>query len=170
MPREPRALVVVETELWPEMLHQAGRRGVPTAVINARLSDSSFRSYRRVRPLLRPLLEPLSLVLARSPGRCRTVRRARCAPGEDPHRGQHQIRSRTGPDAAALDRGCPVRRRADDPSSSPVRPWRAKRRWCSTRVTRLEAGGRPVFLILAPRHPERFEAVADLVVRRGLSG
>ena len=63
----PRALVVVETELWPEMLHQAGSRAVPVAVVNGRLSDASFRRYRRVRPLIGPLLDPLSLVLARSP-------------------------------------------------------------------------------------------------------
>ncbi|MCU0233812.1 MAG: hypothetical protein MUE90_07260, partial [Thermoanaerobaculales bacterium] len=62
----PRLLVLVETELWPEMLHQAAQRGVPAAVVNARLSERSHAAYRRVGALLAPLLEPLSLVLARS--------------------------------------------------------------------------------------------------------
>ena len=49
----PRLLVLVETELWPEMLYQAGRRRVPVAVVNARLSPGSFAGYRRVAgPLL----------------------------------------------------------------------------------------------------------------------
>ena len=62
----PKLLVLVETELWPEMLHQAGRRGSPVAVVNARLSEASFAGYRRVAGPLRSLLDPLALVLART--------------------------------------------------------------------------------------------------------
>jgi len=63
---QPRLEVLVETELWPELLFQAARRDIPVAVANARLSEESFPRYRRVRRLLRPLLEPLTAVLARS--------------------------------------------------------------------------------------------------------
>ncbi|MGB5403591.1 MAG: glycosyltransferase N-terminal domain-containing protein, partial [Robiginitalea sp.] len=62
----PRLLVLVETELWPEMLYQAGLREVPVAVVNARLSPASFASYRRVAGRLRTLLAPLATVLART--------------------------------------------------------------------------------------------------------
>ena len=62
----PRLLVLVETELWPEMLHQAGLREVPVAVVNARLSPGSFAGYRRVAGRLRTLLAPLAMVLART--------------------------------------------------------------------------------------------------------
>ena len=57
----PRLTVLVETELWPEMLHQARRRDVPVAVVNARLSEGSFQGYRRTGRFLRPLLLPLPL-------------------------------------------------------------------------------------------------------------
>ncbi|GAB6064080.1 3-deoxy-D-manno-octulosonic acid transferase [Deferrisoma palaeochoriense] len=52
----PRALVLVETELWPGLLHAARGQGVPLLLVNARLSDRAFPRYRRVRPLLRPVL------------------------------------------------------------------------------------------------------------------
>lgn len=47
----PRALVLLETELWPNMLVEASRRGVPVAIVNARISDRTARRYRRLRPL-----------------------------------------------------------------------------------------------------------------------
>ncbi|TFG36399.1 MAG: 3-deoxy-D-manno-octulosonic acid transferase, partial [Candidatus Aminicenantes bacterium] len=62
----PRLLVLVETELWPEMLYRAGALSVPVAVVNARLSEGSLAAYRRVARPLRSLLKPLTLVLART--------------------------------------------------------------------------------------------------------
>ncbi len=56
--------MLVETELWPELLAACGARGIPVVLVNARVSDKSFRGYRAVRPLLRPLLAPVSLALA----------------------------------------------------------------------------------------------------------
>ncbi len=63
----PDLVVLVESELWPEHLHQAARRGVPVVLVNARLSDRSFARYRRALPVVRPLLRPLARVLAASP-------------------------------------------------------------------------------------------------------
>jgi 3-deoxy-D-manno-octulosonic-acid transferase len=60
----PRLVVLVETELWPELLAGCARRGIPVALVNARISDSSFRGYRAARWALAPLLRPVSLVLA----------------------------------------------------------------------------------------------------------
>ena len=164
----PRALVVVETELWPEMLHQAGCRGVPSAVINARLSDSSFRSYRRVRPLLRPLLEPLSLVLARSPADAE--RFAELGVPQATIRTAGNIKYDLEPDPSPLPWIETARSAAGGrPIIVAGSTMEGEETVVLDALSRLEADGRPIFLILAPRHPERFEAVADLVTRRGLS-
>ncbi len=164
----PRALVVVETELWPEMLHQAGCRGVPSAVINARLSDSSFRSYRRVRPLLRPLLEPLSLVLARSPADAE--RFAELGVPRATIRTAGNIKYDLEPDPSPLPWIETARSAAGGrPIIVAGSTMEGEETVVLDALSRLEADGRPIFLILAPRHPERFEAVADLVTRRGLS-
>ncbi len=52
----PRLLVLMESELWPNLLRECGRAGVPVAVVNARVSDRSFPRYMRLRRLWRPLL------------------------------------------------------------------------------------------------------------------
>lgn len=60
----PRMLVLMESELWPRMLVEAERAGVPVAVANARVSDRSYPRYMRLRRLWRPLLEKVRLFLA----------------------------------------------------------------------------------------------------------
>lgn len=47
----PRAVVLTECELWPNLIREAHRRGIPVCLINGRISDSSFRGYRLVRGL-----------------------------------------------------------------------------------------------------------------------
>jgi 3-deoxy-D-manno-octulosonic-acid transferase len=62
----PAALVLVETELWPCWIAAAARRGIPVAVVSARISDRSFGRYQRVAPLVRRTLGRLSAVGART--------------------------------------------------------------------------------------------------------
>lgn len=57
----PRALVLVEGDLWPLLLHKTRGRGIPIVVVNGRIGDRSFRRMRRMRPLLDPLLRPVLL-------------------------------------------------------------------------------------------------------------
>lgn len=54
---KPKALVIVETEIWPNMLAQARVAGVKTLFVNARLTEQAFRRYRWVRPLMEHVLE-----------------------------------------------------------------------------------------------------------------
>ncbi|MBI5016718.1 MAG: 3-deoxy-D-manno-octulosonic acid transferase [Deltaproteobacteria bacterium] len=62
----PRALVVVETELWPALLRETARAGVPALLVNARISDRTFPRYRRVRRWVGPLLGSFSAIQAQS--------------------------------------------------------------------------------------------------------
>ncbi len=52
----PRSLILVEGDLWPLLLARVKKRSLPIAVVNGRISDHSFRRMRRLRPLLGPLL------------------------------------------------------------------------------------------------------------------
>ncbi len=52
----PQRLVLVECEFWPNLVRQAHRRDIPVALINGRISDSSFRGYMLLRPLTRCVL------------------------------------------------------------------------------------------------------------------
>jgi len=60
----PRLLVLMESELWPRMLVECERAGVPVAVVNARVSDRSYPRYMRLRRLWRPLLGKVRVFLA----------------------------------------------------------------------------------------------------------
>ena len=62
----PEMLVLVELELWPNLLDACGRAQVRTALINARISDRSFRGYSRIRRIVAPLLRQFSVIAAQN--------------------------------------------------------------------------------------------------------
>ncbi len=62
----PRALILMETELWPNLIAAAARRNIPVYLINARLSARSARGYGRIAGLTRPMLERLTYVACQS--------------------------------------------------------------------------------------------------------
>ncbi len=62
----PDMCLLMELEVWPNFLKEAKRRQVPIAVINGRISDKSYRSYRRIRPLLSSTFKSLSLILVQT--------------------------------------------------------------------------------------------------------
>ncbi len=53
----PSMIVIIDTEIWPNLLNQASRRGIPVMLANGRISLSSFRYYRLARPVLRRVFE-----------------------------------------------------------------------------------------------------------------
>ncbi len=62
----PRAILIAETELWPPLLWEAERKGIPVVLFNARISDGSFKRFLAFRPLFRKALGAFSLILVRS--------------------------------------------------------------------------------------------------------
>ena len=62
----PSLVLLAETEIWPCFLERCASRGIPVAIVNGRISDRSFRRYRRVRRLLGPSLSRISLFLMQS--------------------------------------------------------------------------------------------------------
>lgn len=62
----PAAFVMIETEIWPNLIRAAHRRGLPMAIVNGRISDKSAPSYRRLRFWFGPVLRLVRLILAQS--------------------------------------------------------------------------------------------------------
>ncbi len=62
----PQLLLLVETEIWPNVLTEAKQRGVPVGVINGRISERSFQAFRRFAPLFRPLLAAVDFFLVQT--------------------------------------------------------------------------------------------------------
>jgi len=63
----PRAVVLLELEVWPLVLTACQRRGIPVVVVNGRITPRSVRGYQRADALLRPLFRSLALVVAQNP-------------------------------------------------------------------------------------------------------
>jgi 3-deoxy-D-manno-octulosonic-acid transferase len=63
---QPAAVLIMETELWPHLLRECHRREIPVALINGRISITSFGRYKLIRPFIRRVLENLSIALMQS--------------------------------------------------------------------------------------------------------
>jgi 3-deoxy-D-manno-octulosonic-acid transferase len=164
----PRLAVIVETELWPNLFAECERRGVTLVLASARLSAKSVARYRRLGALFRGVFSAVSLVAAQT--------------AEDAERfiaiGAQSATTRVvgnikfdlSLDAEAIDKG-----RALRASFGGARPtWIAGSTHAGEEEQVLAAhamlrDGLPeALLLLVPRHPDRFEAVADLLRRRQL--
>jgi len=94
----PRILILIETEIWPGMIITARRGRIPIVIVNGRLSSSSFRNYRKVTFLVRPLLRMVSAFGMRSEEDARRVRRLGAPPGRVIMTGNIKFDSLIGPD------------------------------------------------------------------------
>ncbi len=63
---QPAMLVIFETEIWPNMVMESRKQGIPVALVNARMSDHSVRGYSRARCFFGPLLRQFNLISAQS--------------------------------------------------------------------------------------------------------
>jgi 3-deoxy-D-manno-octulosonic-acid transferase len=63
---QPRLLLITETEIWPNLYHEAYSRGIPVIIVNARISEHSIATYRRFRGLTADALGKVSLIAAQS--------------------------------------------------------------------------------------------------------
>ena len=62
----PAAVLIMETELWPNLLRECGRQSIPVALINGRISQTSFGRYKLIRSFMRRVLKDLSIALMQS--------------------------------------------------------------------------------------------------------
>lgn len=63
---QPHLVIILETELWPNFIARCKKSVVPVILVNARISDSSYKRYKLARPFLKPVLGKIDLILAQS--------------------------------------------------------------------------------------------------------
>ena len=132
----PSLLVLVETELWPNLIHEASRRGARVAVVNGRISPRSFPRYRRMRRFLSRVLSEIDLFLMQGETARRAHPRAWRAPaGAGAGHGQPEVRRGRGRPPARAPGAPAARRLATRRSGWRAAPWRARRSWCCGRST-----------------------------------
>ena len=165
---QPKLAVIMETELWPNHIHQCAKRGIPVALANARLSARSAKGYARFAKLTRPMLEEMSLIAAQTETEAERFRqlgaRSECVQVTgsikfdltiDP---QLLIKARALREQwQALER--PVWIAASTHEGEDAIVLAAHRQLLASYPNAL--------LILVPRHPERFNAVFALCQSEG---
>ncbi len=164
---QPRLVIIMETELWPNLFDQCRRRGVPVVFANARLSEKSVSRYRRFGALFRDVFSGDTTVAAQSEEDARRF----IAIGADPKRTHvvGNLKFDIQIDTAVIRRGLELR--STYGASRPV--WIAGSTHAGEEEAALTAHGHlqsvvpDMLLLLVPRHPERFQAAADLLTRRG---
>jgi len=168
----PAIVVILETEIWPNFLHECGRRGIPTVFVSGRISDRSFSRFQRycgvfgffLRPFFRSALSQVSALLMQT------------------EKDAERIRT-YGARADRVQASGNLKYDMELPGPSPLAEWldaEAKRhgRWpvivagsvvATEEPLALLAFGvvqgdyRKALLVLAPRKPERFEAAAEFI-------
>jgi 3-deoxy-D-manno-octulosonic-acid transferase len=168
----PRLFIMMETEIWPMLLRECRERGVATMLVNGRISKRSFARYTFVRRFFRRVLDDVERFCMQSEEAARRI----VALGADPTRvvvtGSLKFDSLdwpgVGPHGQSRDRVLRYFR------LSPGRPvviaastLRGEDQASFEAFHRVQARWPDALLIVAPRHPERFEEVTRLAAEEG---
>ena len=154
----PRLAIVMETEVWPNLLAQCARNGVPVMLANARLSEKSARGYRRLRPLAEPAFASLGAVCAQSTADAERLRSV----GARTVDVTGNLKFDVTPDARQLAAGAAWRKMLGRPVILLASTREGEE---ATLLASLPSSANALILIV-PRHPRRFDEVAALADSR----
>ncbi|WP_409524143.1 lipid IV(A) 3-deoxy-D-manno-octulosonic acid transferase [Nitrincola sp. MINF-07-Sa-05] len=164
---KPCACVIIETELWPNMLRQCRRQGIPTLLVNARLSERSARGYARIGALTRSMLRQIDCVAVQNATDGERFMRLGLPADRLKVTGSIKF-------DAAIDTGwlrCASELKQTWGEQRPVlvagSTHDEEEALLLQVFTRLQQDFPTLLLILVPRHPERFEPVWELCLASG---
>lgn len=167
----PEAVVLLEAEIWPNLLWSLRARRIPVFLVNARLSDKSYRRYRRFGFLFRSLFATFAGVSAQSEADARRLIELGCRPQAVHVVGSlkfeaARVEERPRVDAAALLRQIGV------PEGAPIllggSTHAGEEAVLAEVFQRLRPRFPDLFLVLVPRHFERGKQVGEELAQRGL--
>ena len=166
----PELIVIMETELWPNFIHEAHARGIPVVLANGRISDRSFPRYQRFGWFFRPMLQELAALCMQS---AEDARRIRAIGAPEP--AVHVVRNLkfdvpVQPPAAGLMPQMRARYRvpADCLVFTAGSTHAGEEQAVIAAYRTLLSERKDLFMILAPRHPERCPEVGGLLALAGL--
>ncbi|MCU0606060.1 MAG: 3-deoxy-D-manno-octulosonic acid transferase [Candidatus Edwardsbacteria bacterium] len=171
---EPSLVVLVETELWPNLLWRCSRRGVPVVLANARLSERSLPHYRRAAFLFRPLLNTMRAIACQSEADAGRHRSLGVRPEIVRVLGNMKYDAIKGPVTPGERKG--LRSDFGIPGDSFVLAAGSTREgeevmlldaWAAA-IQNAKCRMQNATLVVAPRHPERFAAVEALLKERAI--
>ncbi len=166
---QPRALLIMETELWPNLLAACNQRGISVFLVNGRLSEKSARRYRLGGSLVREMLASLTRIALQSESD--TARFVALGAARARIDVTGSLKFDVSIPASVHEEGAALRRQlgADRPvwMAASTRP--GEEEVLLEVFTKLTATFPNLLLVLAPRHPERFADVRALCERQALT-
>lgn len=165
----PKAIVIMETELWPNLITQASKLGIKQLLINGRISDKSFGSYQRFSPLVAPSLKKFDQIQAQSKENAQRFIALGARPEACMAAGNLKFDIKVGADVE--------RKQADIasllPSNRPIlllaSSHEGDEQLALHAFQLIEQQCENPLLIIVPRHPERFDKVATLLSSQNIS-
>jgi 3-deoxy-D-manno-octulosonic-acid transferase len=168
---KPEAIILVETEIWPNFLWRAQALGIPVFLANARLSDRSFRGYQRFEFLFRPLFASFAGVGAQNEEDAARLRAAGCRPEAVRVVGNLKFDAAKLEEPRKLDVTALLRQLGVAPDAPVLiggSTHDGEEMILAEVAERLRARFPKLFLILVPRHFERCRDVGRQLRERGV--
>jgi 3-deoxy-D-manno-octulosonic-acid transferase len=153
--------ISVETEAWPNLVAIATEQRIPMALVNARLSERSYRLSRRYAALMRETAARFSLALAQTRADANRIRQV----GASDVDVSGNLKFDFAPDEAQISRGKAWRRSRGE---QPVWLFASTREGEEAMILDALPERLDAMVVVVPRHPQRFDPVADLIEARGL--
>lgn len=166
---QPCICIIMETELWPNIIRSCNKQQVPIVLANARLSEKSAKGYAKFPKLAQPMLQGLDLIAAQ-------------------HRSDAERFMALGVPQNRVDVTGSIKFDITIPDAALEQAQELKKQWGEDRLVMVLASSHEgeddlildsyqqllelfpdLLLVLVPRHPERFDAVAAIVLNNGLN-
>ncbi|HEY4423616.1 MAG TPA: 3-deoxy-D-manno-octulosonic acid transferase [Pyrinomonadaceae bacterium] len=166
----PAVVLIMETELWPNFLRECDARHIPVALVNGRISRQSFRRYRLIKFFLRRVLSSLSIAVMQSETDAERLKALGMANDRLFNAGNLKFDAELSSELTSKTEE--IRRRFAVDSNLPLilaASTHAPEEAIIIESIQKLRQKQPVRLMLAPRHPERFNEVAGLLQQSGLS-
>ncbi|MGQ4275441.1 lipid IV(A) 3-deoxy-D-manno-octulosonic acid transferase [Pseudidiomarina sp. E22-M8] len=163
----PRAVVVLETEVWPCFLQQAQQHKVPVLLLNARMSEKSQQLYRKYAWLVGPIWQQLTWVAAQNHSSAERFTNLGVPSERIAVRGNLKFDSHVP--IELLAQATALKQQLQRPIVLAASTHNGEDELVLNAFTELLDKVPNALLILVPRHPERFHAVAEKIATKGLS-
>lgn len=165
---KPRIGIIMETELWPNLLDMAGKQNLPLLLANARLSERSFKGYLKIARLISPLLKNITQIAAQSEED--QTRFVQLGAREEQTCTLGNLKFDITPPLTLIDQGTEMKTKLSfEPIIVAASTHPNEEEQLLTVFSKIKESHPRALLVLVPRHPERFDEVSQLCLKKGFA-
>ena len=159
---KPKMLLIMETELWPNLIHAAYKRNIPVLILNGRISDKAFPQYQRLKCFFKPTLQKITRILAQSPLDAARFRELGANDKQVVVSGNLKFDMHLSKSDKDVFQDLKQQWGVDRPVFLAASTHHDEEQQILNQLTMLKKTIPNLLLVIAPRHPERFDDVYQL--------